>query len=211
MNHLSSNPTEFSILLNRVNADVEGAFDELTRRATDRLRSLAAGMLRRYPHVRRWEETDDVYQAALIRLNRSLREVQPDSTRGFYGLAVTQIRRILIDLARHYYGVYGHGANHHTDAAGRAPDGMGGPVAQAADRSRPGSLQEWTGFHLCIESLPEEEREAFGLIWYGGMTQRAAAEVLNVSERTLIRRLNRARETIHDSMGGILPPRTEDS
>ena len=42
----------------------------------DQLVALARVMLRRYPHVRRWEQTDDLLQAALMRLHRSLAEVR---------------------------------------------------------------------------------------------------------------------------------------
>jgi DNA-directed RNA polymerase specialized sigma24 family protein len=41
--------------------------------ARGRFVALARTMLRRHPHVRRWEETDDLLQAALVRLHRSRR------------------------------------------------------------------------------------------------------------------------------------------
>ncbi len=197
---------EYRALLKRVHADDAGAFDELAMLSAERLRSLARHMLRRYPHVRRWEETDDVFQAALIRLHRSLTEVRPSSEREFIGLAVTQIRRTLIDLARHYFGVLGSGARHHTDGNGRAADEAGGPLQQAsATGEEPDSLRQWTEFHEAIESLPGDECEAFSLIWYGGLSQREAAKLLDISERTMIRRLNRARLTLHDRMHGQNP------
>jgi hypothetical protein len=46
-------------------------------------------MLRNYPHLKRWEQTDDVFQRAALRLYRSLGEVQPASPREFFGLATT--------------------------------------------------------------------------------------------------------------------------
>jgi len=197
---------EFRILLERANAAEDGAFDQLAIQATERLRALARRMLKRYPHIRRWEETDDILQAALIRLHRSLTEVKPDSRRAFFGLAITQIRRTLIDLARHYYGAHGDGAHHHTDAVGRAADDAGGPLAQAVGSAdEPDTLQQWTSFHEAIEALPEDERETFSLVWYGGLTRREAAEVLAVSERTVIRRLNRARLALHEQLDGERP------
>lgn len=198
--------TEFRTLLDRANSNEPGAFDQLALLATERLRGLTRRMLRQYPHVRRWEETDDVFQAALIRLHRSLCEVEPDTTRAFFGLAITQIRRTLIDLARHYYGAHGHGAHHHSDAIGRAADEEGGPLAVVAGGSEePSTLQAWTSFHEAIEALEDDQREVFSLVWYGGLTQREAAELLNISERTVIRRLNRARLALHDRLGGEHP------
>ena len=53
-------PTRLQGLLDRYLAEEPCAFDELIDHAALRLRSLARKMLARYPHVRRWEETDDV-------------------------------------------------------------------------------------------------------------------------------------------------------
>ena len=135
MNENPEQTTELRLLLDRVRADETGAFDELAASATERLRKLAGAMLRKYPQVKRWEDTDDIMQAALVRLHRSLREVQPASTREFYGLAATQIRRSLIDLVRHYYGPHGLGANHHSQGGGKAADDSGGVLAHAAESS----------------------------------------------------------------------------
>ena len=142
-------------LLDRHRAGDASARDGLIALAQGRFVALARAMLRRYPHVRRWEQTDDLLQAALVRLHRSLAEVRPETVRHFDNLAATQIRRELIDLARSYYGPEGLGANHHTD--GTDP---GGRLAQVGDGSgRPESLEEWVAFHEAVERLPVEERE----------------------------------------------------
>lgn len=174
------------------------ARNRIIEHACDRLRSLAHRMLRGYPGVRRWCETDDVLQGALIRLHRSLAEVWPESARQFYGLAATQIRRELLDLARHHYGRNGYGANHHTDGGGSAevsPDG----------REAPEGLEGWTAFHESIEGLPDEQREVFNLLWYEGLTQPEAAEVLGLSLATLKRRWQSARINLHGAMRGESP------
>jgi DNA-directed RNA polymerase specialized sigma24 family protein len=44
-----------------------------------------------------------------------------------------------------------------------------------------------------VEGLPEEEREAFDLCWYQGLTQAEAALLLSVSETTMKRRWLAAR------------------
>ena len=206
MNHSVDQSSEFQFLLDRMLADEPGAFDELALAATERLRNLARTMLRRYPHVRRWEDTDDVFQAVLIRLHRSLGAVKPRSTRDFLGLAVTQMRRALIDLARHYYGVYGHGTKHHSEGGGKAADDSGGILARATGGSeRPEALQDWAAFHHAIDSLPSDEQEVFSLVWYGGLMQKEVARLLGVSEKTVVRRLNRARLGLHDLMDGQAP------
>ena len=65
--------------------------------------------------MRRWEETDDVVQNALVRLRRAVETKAPVSVRSCVNLAAVQIRRELIDLARHYHGPNGMGAHHETE------------------------------------------------------------------------------------------------
>src|SRR5262245_40341419 len=111
--------------LERLHVGDEAALDELLRHAGDRLEKLTRQMLRAHPAVRRWAETGDVLQGALMRLVRALRQVHPASLRDFFALATQQVRRELIDLARRFYGPQGLGANH---ASGAGEDGAaGGP------------------------------------------------------------------------------------
>ena len=70
----------------------------------------------------------------------------------------------------------------------------------------PEDLLEWTTFHEAIESLPEDQREAFELVWYGGHTVRESAPLLGVSVRTVVRRLNAARQSLYRAMQGEPPP-----
>jgi DNA-directed RNA polymerase specialized sigma24 family protein len=69
--------TEARDLLDRLRAGDGSARDRLIALAQGRFVALARAMLRRYPQVRRWEQTDDLLQAALVRLHRSLAEVRP--------------------------------------------------------------------------------------------------------------------------------------
>jgi RNA polymerase sigma factor (sigma-70 family) len=142
--------------------------------------------------VRRWEETDDVFVEAIVRLHRALETVQPESPRHFYNLAATQMRRVLIDLSRRYYGPEGVGSHHDTVAGN--PDGGMPPKYERADSSgEPGDLAEWTEFHQQVDALPEEEKEVFNFVWYEQMTHEQVAEVLGVTTRTVRRRWQDAR------------------
>jgi len=58
---------------------------------------------------------------------------------------------------------------------------------------KPSTLLEWAHFHDAIEKLPQEERETLDLIYYGGLSQEEAAEMLGVSTRTIKRRWRLAR------------------
>jgi RNA polymerase sigma-70 factor (ECF subfamily) len=177
----------------------------LIEHSCERLRGLARKMLRRYPKVRRWEETDDVFVEAVTRLHRALETVQPESPRHFYNLAATQIRRVLLDLSRRYYGPEGVGSHH--DTAVRSPDGDTPPRYEKADISgEPTNLMEWTEFHEQVEALPEEELEVFNLLWYEQLTHEQAAEVLGVATRTVRRHWHEARYRLQKAcLGETLP------
>jgi RNA polymerase sigma factor (sigma-70 family) len=190
--------TEAGELLERLRAGDPSARDLLIALAQGRFVALARAMLRRYPHVRRWEETDDLLQAALMRLHRGLAVVRPEDVAHFDNLAATQIRRELIDLARSYHGPEGVGSNHHTD---RKDPGV--RLAQVAnDSGQPDSLEEWTAFHEAVDRLPEEERQIMDLLWYDGLTHAQAAEALGVATKTVQRRWASARLMIRDALHG---------
>lgn len=184
--------------LARLRAGEAPARAELLATASDRLLLLTRQMLRRYQTVRRWEETDDVCQNALVRLNRALEAVQPASPLDFFRLASTQIRRELIDLARRYSGPHGLG----TQIAGDL--NSNGQVA-AADDEDPRRLAQWSEFHEQVSKLPDEERTLFDLLWYQGLAQSEAAEVVGVSLRTVKSRWRSARLLLHERLGGDLP------
>jgi RNA polymerase sigma-70 factor (ECF subfamily) len=191
--------------LDRLRGGDETARGELLNCACGRLRKLARKMLKGYPNVRRWEQTDDVLQNAALRLHRTLRQLPVETSRDFFRLAALHIRRELRDLARHYYGPQGQGARHASNPCG-PPDSHDPTPADPADLSHePSRLAAWGDFHRQIAALPEEEREVFDLLWYQGLSQAEAAEVLNVSERTVKRRWQSARVRLHDALGGEVP------
>src|SRR3954447_23934154 len=193
--------TEAGDLLDRLRAGDGSARDGLIALAQGRVVALARVMLRRHPHVRRWEQTDDLLQAALMRLHRGLAEVRPEGVAHFDNLAATQIRRELIDLARSYHGPEGVGANHHTDRIG-----PGKRLAQEPDGGgMPGTLEEWTAFHEAVGRLPEEERQVMDLLWYRGLTHAQAAGALGVATKTVQRRWASVRLMIRDALHGEQP------
>jgi RNA polymerase sigma-70 factor (ECF subfamily) len=197
--------TTIEALIVRLRTDNEAARLDLLNRATDRLTRLTRKMLRDYPGVHRWEQTDDVLQNAMLRLYRALQAVSPPSVVDFFRLAAVQIRRELIDLARHYSGPLGLGANHSSRAGVDESAGMA-PLLDSPDSTYdPGRLAEWTDFHVQVEALPEEIREIVDLLFYQGLSQAEAATALEVSERTVKRRWQAARLALHEALGGRLP------
>jgi RNA polymerase sigma-70 factor (ECF subfamily) len=186
--------TKLQSLLAGLSVGDADARNEIIEHACERLRRLTQRMLREYTKVKRWEQTDDVLQNAMLRLHRSLVQVKPESPRQFYGLAATQIRRELIDLARHHYSDKGVGSNHETDRQ----DGK--PRAEKAVSVEPENLEDWTRFHEVVDDLPDDQREVFSLLWYEGMNQPEACSVLDVSLKTVKRRWQAARLAIHSAM-----------
>ena len=184
--------TELRDLLGRVSARDAAARDELLRRTAGNLERLTRKLLGAYPSVRRWEETADVVQNATLRLLRALGAVSPENPRQFFGLAAEQIRRELIDLARHYYGAHGVGANHAT-RSGSAPEAE----APGAD---PDGLADWQAFHEGVASLPEADREVFDLLYYQGLSQAEAADLLGLTVAAVQQRWQRARLRLHDRL-----------
>ena len=118
MDQPESDSSEISLLLDRLASGDLEARDRIIEITSGRLRILASRMLSRFPSVRRWEDTDDVFQNAVMRLHRALAAVQPDSPRAIMALAATQLHRELIDLARRYRGPMSFEANHATQAPG---------------------------------------------------------------------------------------------
>ncbi|MDX1965509.1 MAG: sigma-70 family RNA polymerase sigma factor [Pirellulales bacterium] len=184
----------------------DSARERLLQTACDRLMHITRKILRDFPDVQRWEQTADVFQNASLRLYRALGEVTPNDARHFYRLAAMQIRRELIDLARHYGGPQGMGKHHFSQLPKGNQESM---VFNALDQGRgtldPGKISEWVDFHEAIGKLPEEEREVFDLIWYHGLSQQAAGELLKVDERTIRRRWREARLKLHELLGGEMP------
>ena len=81
------------------------------------------------------------------------------------------------------------------DALVPAPESSGGTLSPDAVRM----LDE-------IERLPEEEREVFSLVRIQGMSQPEAAKLLDVSVKTVQRRLNRGVVLLTEKLADLQPP-----
>jgi RNA polymerase sigma-70 factor (ECF subfamily) len=187
-------------LIDRIQKGNEDARDELIRSVGNSLERLARKMLQRYPGVHRWEETGDVLQNALLRLLRAVQEIKPPTMRDFFGLAAEQVRRELIDLARHYRSNKGLGTNlaSHGDSILRDLE-IADPALEEDN------LERWHDFHEAVHRLPAEEREVMGLVFYHGWTQAQIAEFFQTSERTIRRRWQSACLKVEQMVRGGLP------
>lgn len=181
------------------------ARDELIAIASDRMRGIAHRMLRTFPTVRRWDETDDVVQNAAMRLYRALAQIAPRDPRGFLGLAAVQVRRELLDLTRKHTGPESYGANHETNV--QRIDGRDMPkIDSAEDTADPHDrLERWTRLHEAAEALLAQERELFHLVWYLGLKQEEISSLLDCSVKTVKRRWAAAKTLIAQAFEGDAP------
>ncbi len=190
--------------LDRLRAGDAGARRELIGAASERLTRLARKMLKADDRVRRWEQTGDVFQNAAMRLWRALEAVTPGSLREFYSLAALQVRRELTDLARHHYGALGAAANHQSNPPQAGAGERGRAAFDSADEGHePSALAIWGEMHEKVGELPEEQREAFDLIYYQGLTHAEAAGLLGLSTKTIQRRWQGACLALHERMGEL--------
>jgi RNA polymerase sigma factor (sigma-70 family) len=206
MTHHAPKSPELADLLRRMQAKDRDAREQVLAHFCQQLQRHAHKMLQGFPGLKRWVQTDDVFQNAMMRLLRALDDVCPESPEHFLRLASLQIRRELIDLARHHFGPEGRGAHHATNCPPCDTSKEGTPLYEQANMTtEPSRLAAWAEFHEQIQQLPEEERQVFDLLWYQELTQPQAAAILGLSERTLKRRWQSARLRLHEKMQGRLP------
>jgi RNA polymerase sigma factor (sigma-70 family) len=197
--------TQLQAILDLAARGNDEAYDQLIGRASERLLKLTRKMLRRYPQLRRWEDSDDVFQTVAIRLQRSLHNLKPESVHQFFGLATVEIRRSLIDLIRHHFGPEGAAAKHHSDVLGESSGDGGLLQNEPADNLKPETIDAWAQFHRSVEELPVDQSEVFHLVWYGGLEQKEIADLLGISVSTVKRRFRSARLCLFDALDGESP------
>ncbi len=111
------------------------------------------------------------------------------------------MRRELIDLSRHYFGPHGLAANQVAGANMVSDTTAASPLDLLGDETaEPAKLSRWTEFHEYVESLPEEQRILFDLLWYQGLTLEEAARMTSMSERTMRRHWKSARIQLHEQL-----------
>jgi RNA polymerase sigma-70 factor (ECF subfamily) len=170
---------------------------ELLDRAVGRLRLLCATHLHRsYPRLAKPPanlETDELLGGVVAGLLTALRSVRPQNVRQFFALASQHMRWQLNDLARRL--------DERPVAAALAEVEVAAPPSSTSLGLTPDGRR----MLRAIEGLPEPEREVFELVRIQGLAQGEAATVVGVSERTVQRRLNRARLLLAEQLADLRP------
>ncbi len=182
------NPTDTNIqhLLDNVRLGSTEDRHVLIHHSCGRLLKLTRKMLSGFRNLKKLEQTDDVFQNAIIRLHRAINEIEVKNVKHFFNLAALQIRRELLDLSKHYFGK--NGIEKNRPATIDNDNAVNGQVSH-----NNGEFHDWTRFHEFIEELPMEEQEVLNLLFYEGFNQEEASEFLQVSLSTVKRRWQSAR------------------
>jgi len=169
----------------------------LLERSAARLQTLCTTMLvRRYPRLMRPPvslQSEEMLSAIVERLLKAMRSVHPETPRQFFALANRHMRWELNDLARRL------------DQQAQMPELYEDAIASPETS---GSILGANAIRMleAIENLPNEEREVFELVRIQGITQSETAEILQVSSKTVQRRLNRGLVILSEQLSDLRPP-----
>jgi RNA polymerase sigma-70 factor (ECF subfamily) len=178
-------------------APVEPVVRALLDQAVRRLQQLCAALLyRSYPRLTRPPlnlQVDEMLSAVVERLLKALRDARPATPRQFFALAGQHMRWELNDLARRL--------DEQPAVASMPEAGVACPPLSTASGLSPDGRRMLGA----IEGLPEDEREVFDLVGIQGLTHAEAATLVGVSEKTVQRRLNRARLLLAERLADLRP------
>jgi RNA polymerase sigma-70 factor (ECF subfamily) len=144
-------------------------------------------------------ETDELLGGVVARLLTALRTTRPATVRQFFALACQHMRWQLNDLARRL--------DEQPAVASMPEAGVAGPPLSSASGLSPDGRRMLGA----IEGLPEAEREVFDLVGIQGLTHAEVAGVVGVSEKTVQRRLNRARLLLAERLADLRPTTADGS
>lgn len=193
--------SQLQALILRVQGGDDMARRDLINQAYPKLRRLAGKILAEsFPRLKQQpalQQTSDIANEAAVRLYQALEEVPMTSVREFFRLAAWRMRLILLDLAR---------------KGSLAPtpdvplDALESPWPhQPADSATTPPSAAWSRLHEQVEALDEAEREVVDLLFYHGLTEVEAAELLEVSTRTVRRRWASARIKLYEALKDAVP------
>jgi RNA polymerase sigma-70 factor (ECF subfamily) len=142
-------------------------------------------------------ETDELLGGVVAALLTALRATRPPTVRQFFGLACQHMRWQLNDLARRL--------DERPAAAALPESGAAAPPESTGSGLTPDGRR----ILGAIEGLPEDEREVFDLMRIQGLTRAEVAGVVGASEKTVQRRLHRARVLLAEQLADLRPLKDE--
>jgi len=172
----------------------DSALNELLGYCRERLRHLTHQRLGVFPGVRAdpVNETSDVLNEGLLRINRMLGQVRPATALDLFKLAAQNINWVLLDLAKRSPRV----CRVDMELLAEQPD----PRVRAPEESL-----VWDEFHSYLATLPNDQKELFDLIYYGGLPLMQVAALLGHPYKTVQRRWMEARVAVPPEYIPLLP------
>jgi RNA polymerase sigma-70 factor (ECF subfamily) len=174
----------------------EFARADLIARAEARLCARAAAMLyRSFPRLARPPaqlDPSELVNRAAARLLQALQGIQPRTVAEFFALANKHIRWELLELAREL---------ERRHAA--LPDPEAQPAPDGSSHTPPAL---WVRLHEAIDRLPDEDQELMDWLVTQGLTHQEAADLRQVSVKTVQRDWRRIRLALAEALGQDLAP-----
>jgi RNA polymerase sigma factor (sigma-70 family) len=177
-------------------APAEPIVRAILERAVHRLQGLCSHFLHRnYPRLTRPPsnlDADELLSGVVEGLLKAMRTVRPQTVRELFALANQHMRWLLNDLARRL--------DDQPVIEELRDDQVPAPASSDSGISPDGRRML-----AAIDNLPEDEREVFGLVRLQGLSHAEAAQILDVSSKTVQRRLNRASLLLADELNNLRP------
>ena len=187
--------------LQKLKSGLPESRNALLEHSQKRLRHMVRRHFWQQQDLRRLEETDDILQKALLRLNKAMETIHPGTVAEFFGLASQQIRWVLLDLGQEMGKLRENDSFEFRMFSDKFLFDL-----PKDDSASPGSLLEWEHFHKTIQSLSELDKSLFDLLYYQGLTQDEAPEILNIPIRSLKRYWRNAKVKLYEKLHGEMPP-----
>src|SRR5262245_5718609 len=161
----------------------------------------------RFARLEPFAQTDDVVQQLYLKILHNqdrfwvnARGEPVQTLAEFFGHASAWMRDVLCDQLRKEYG---------RDDNRPAVLPLDGGPSDTGPRFEPSSdtldgekVSRWTEFHEAAARLPDDLRAVLDLLWYRGLTQAEAAELLGVAVPTVKLRWMKARLQVQQALGG---------
>lgn len=184
-------PEELTLLLQRAAAGSDSAVDRILPLVYEELRRLAQARLAAERADHTLQATALVHEAYLRLVDQ--RQAGWNDRAHFLALAATAIRRVLVDHARRKLAV----------KRGGQVERLSLTVAEIADAPRQElDLVDLDAALVELAARKPDHAQVIELRFFGGLTAAEAAEVLQVTERTIERRWRFARAWLYRRLEG---------
>ena len=170
------------------------AHSDLLEQAENRIRKIVRREASAYSYVLRWEQEDDLLQEVFLRVLKAVEDAKPQHVGQFFVIVGQHARWATISMIRKHFGPHGIASHHHTGTITLSP-----PTNTPQEEQHQGALDPLR-LHEAVDNLPEDVRDAWVLFAYSGLTHQQIAEALDVSTKTVQRRLNQARAQLADAL-----------